>query len=60
MKKLKICKNHYDMAKKIIEEENCTRNQVLAFSNCFNIDYDKSYAIIKAVKYDYKYLEVEE
>ena len=57
MKKLILNKIQYETAKECLENK-CMRDAILEFMNIFNTDYDITYKILSAVKYNYKYLEV--
>lgn len=56
--RFKIVKVHYDTVKELLKQNKPHNDIVLEFMNIFNTDWDISDRIIKAIRYDYKYIEI--
>lgn len=56
--RFKIAKTHYDTAKELLHQNKPHNEIVLEFMNIFNTDWNISDKIIKAVRYEYKYIEI--
>ena len=57
-KRLVINKEQYNKVKEIISTMTCFRDAEIKIAKEFNIDEDNAYRLLKAVYYQYKYLEV--